>query len=139
MYKVAELLCERENFDVIVNGESIGQVASQTLESMRVINEVTNYPIIRPLATYDKNEVIQIARKINTYDISIKPYEDCCTIFVPEHPIIKPKLEKVLIEESKCNLNELIEEGMNNLDRYTLSFYKKTNILIKNNEEIFEI
>ncbi|MCK9471566.1 MAG: tRNA uracil 4-sulfurtransferase ThiI [Bacilli bacterium] len=139
MYKIAEKLAQKFNYDVIVNGESIGQVASQTLESMRVINEVTNYPIIRPLATFDKDEVIKISRKINTYEISIKPYEDCCTIFVPEHPVIKPKLDKVLIEENKCNLDDLIEEGINNLDIYNLTHYKKTNLFTKENHDKFEI
>lgn len=139
MYKIASEIAKRENYDIIINGESIGQVASQTLESMRVVNEVTSIPIIRPLATFDKNEIISIARKINTYDISIRPYDDCCTVFVPEHPIIKPKLDKVLFEETKCNLNNLVEESLNNLERYKLSFNKKTNIIIKNNEEIFEI
>lgn len=139
MYKIAEKIAQDNDINIIVNGESIGQVASQTLESMRVINEVTNMPIIRPLATYDKNEVIRIARKINTFDISIRPYEDCCTIFVPEHPIIKPKLDKVLQEESKCDLNPLIEEGMKNLKIYNLSIDKKTNILIDENIEKFDI
>ena len=90
MYKIASLICKRDGIDVIINGESIGQVASQTLESMKVVNEVTNIPIIRPLATFDKEEIVDIARKIKTFDISIRPYEDCCTVFVPEHPIIKP-------------------------------------------------
>lgn len=139
MYKIAEKIVLNNNDSIIVNGESIGQVASQTLESMRVINEVTNIPVIRPLATFDKNEVIKIARKIDTYEISIKPYEDCCTIFVPEHPIIKPKLDKVLYEESKCDLVDLIEEGLNNLDIYKLSLDKKTNIFASDDNEIFEI
>src|SRR5690606_26871570 len=97
------------------------------------------YPIIRPLATFDKDEVIKISRKINTYEISIKPYEDCCTIFVPEHPVIKPKLDKGLIEENKCNLDDLIEEGINNLDIYNLTHYKKTNLFTKENHDKFEI
>jgi len=139
MYKIAEKIASDADYNIIVNGESIGQVASQTLESMRVINEVTNMPIIRPLATFDKNEVIKIARKIDTYDISIRPYEDCCTIFVPEHPIIKPKLEKVLKEEERCNLDDLIKEGLNNLDIYHLSLEKKTNIVFDENNEKFEI
>src|SRR5690606_10828972 len=93
------------NIDCIINGESIGQVASQTLESIKVVNDVTNYPIMRPLITFDKEEIIDIAKKINTFDISIRPYEDCCTIFVPEHPIIKPNLKLVLKEELKCDLD----------------------------------
>jgi thiamine biosynthesis protein ThiI len=139
MYKIAAKLVEKNNYDIIINGESIGQVASQTLESIKVINEVTNVPIIRPLATYDKDDVIEIARKINTFEISIKPYEDCCTIFVPEHPIIKPKLDKVLFEESKCDLDELIEEGLNNITTYKLSIKNKTNIFSNLNQDKFEI
>ncbi len=129
MYKIASYLCERDNYDVIINGESIGQVASQTLESIRVVNEVTNIPIIRPLATFDKDEIVKIARQINSYDISIRPYEDCCTVFVPEHPIIKPKLSKVLIEENKCNLDNLIEEALAEVEEMNLNYYEKKTIL----------
>lgn len=139
MYKIAAMLVDRNHYDIIINGESIGQVASQTLESMKVINEVTNIPIIRPLATYDKEDIIKISRKIKTYETSIKPYEDCCTIFVPEHPVIKPRLDKVLFEEAKCNLDELIVDGLNSLDIYKLSIDKKTNIYSKENEDKFEI
>ena len=117
MYKIGAKICEKENINVIINGESIGQVASQTLESMKVVNEVTNIPIIRPLCTYDKEEIIALSRKINTYDISIKPYEDCCTVFVPEHPVIKPDIERVKFEESKCtDMDSLIEEAINNIE-----------------------
>ena len=79
-----------------MNGESIGQVASQTLTSMSVINEVTNMPVIRPVACLDKLEIIDLAKKIDTYDISILPYEDCCTVFVPKHPVINPSLKECL-------------------------------------------
>ena len=117
MYRIASSVCEKEKIDCIINGESIGQVASQTLESIKVVNEVTNIPIIRPLATFDKEEIISLSRKIETYDISIKPYEDCCTVFVPEHPIIKPDIEKVKMEEAKCKqMDELIEEAINNIE-----------------------
>lgn len=136
MYKIAERFCKENNIDCIINGESIGQVASQTLESIKVVNDVTNYPIIRPLATYDKEEIIEIARKIKTYDISIRPYEDCCTIFVPEHPIIKPKLDLVLAEENKCNLDNDIEYAIKNIQKYELSYQKKTTVF---NNEKFEI
>jgi thiamine biosynthesis protein ThiI len=121
---------------VLINGESIGQVASQTLESMAVINEVTNMPIIRPLATYDKTEIMEIARKINTYDISIRPYEDCCTVFVPEHPVIKPRLKNVLVQEEKCNLEALLPEAVAGIERYTVSFKNKISIFEKNTFEI---
>ncbi len=77
---------------------------------MSVVNAVTNMPIIRPVVTYDKEEIVSVARKIKTYDTSIRPYEDCCTVFVPEHPVIKPKLEDVLVEEEKCDLEESIKK-----------------------------
>jgi thiamine biosynthesis protein ThiI len=137
MYRIAEKVAKTNNYHCIINGESIGQVASQTLESMGVVNEVTNMPIIRPLATYDKEEIIEVARKIKTYDISIKPYEDCCTVFVPEHPVIKPKLETVIEEENKCNLEESIERAYNNIEIYELSKKKKTNVFQE--DDIFEI
>ena len=138
MYKIASILCEDKGYECIINGESIGQVASQTLESMKVVNEVTNLPIIRPVATYDKEEIIEIAKKINTYDISIKPYEDCCTVFVPEHPIIKPKMESIIVEENKCNFEESIIKAYNNIEVYEINKTKKTNVIEKNND-IFDI
>ena len=94
MYRIAVNYALKNKMKVIINGESIGQVASQTLTSMSVINNVTNMPIIRPVACMDKLEIIDLAKKINTYDTSILPYEDCCTIFVPDHPVINPLKEK---------------------------------------------
>ena len=79
---------------VIINGESLGQVASQTLESMQAINAVTNTPVIRPVVTMDKLEIIDIAQAIDTFEISIHPFEDCCTIFAPDRPKTNPKLKK---------------------------------------------
>ena len=137
MYKIADMVCRESKIDVIINGESIGQVASQTLESMNVVNEVTNIPIIRPVATYDKEEIIEVARKIKTYDISIRPYEDCCTVFVPEHPVIKPQIEKVLEEENKCDLDELVVEAFKNKEIIRLSCFKKYSVF--ENEDDFEI
>lgn len=110
MYRISEEVAKRNNALVLVNGESIGQVASQTLNSMSVINEVVKMPVIRPVACFDKLEIIDIAKKINTYAISILPYEDCCTIFVPKHPVINPKLDKCLLYESKINYKEMIDE-----------------------------
>lgn len=136
MYRIAHKVCKESKIDVIINGESIGQVASQTLESMNVVNEVTNIPIIRPVATYDKEEIIEVARKIKTFDISIRPYEDCCTVFVPEHPVIKPQIEKVFAEEEKCNLDDLIEEAFNNKEIIRLSCFKKYSVF---KDDEFEI
>ena len=103
MYRISETIAIRNNCKCLVNGESIGQVASQTLTSMSAIGRVVNIPVIRPVACLDKLDIIDIATKIDTYDISIEPYEDCCTIFVPEHPVINPEYE--LCEEYENNFN----------------------------------
>ena len=114
MYRIMESLCKKNKAKVIVNGESIGQVASQTLNSMYVINNVTNIPVIRPVACLDKLEIIDIAKKIDTYETSILPYEDCCTVFVPKHPIINPTLEETLKEEEKFAYDELLKKEIDN-------------------------
>ena len=118
MYRIMEKLAEKKSAYAIINGESIGQVASQTLHSMHVINEVTSYPVIRPVSCLDKLEIIDIAKKIDTYNISILPYEDCCTVFVPKHPIINPSLEECLKQENKFEFTELLEQTIN--DTFTL-------------------
>ena len=94
MYRISEILCRRNNCKIIINGESIGQVASQTLTSMNAINKVVDIPVIRPVACFDKLEIINLANKIDTYNTSILPFEDCCTIFVPKHPVINPDIRK---------------------------------------------
>ncbi len=115
MYRIMEKLTKKYHAHVIINGESIGQVASQTLTSMEVINSVTNIPVIRPVACLDKLEIIAISEKIDTYNISILPYEDCCTVFVPRHPVINPSLEKSINEENKFNYSELIDKAIDNI------------------------
>jgi tRNA uracil 4-sulfurtransferase len=112
MLKITDALRRRQRALAIVTGESLGQVASQTLESMFVINEVTTTPVLRPLVSMDKVEIIEIAKKIDTHDISILPYEDCCTIFTPKSPKTKPKKEKVLHYESAVDLEPLIEKAI---------------------------
>ena len=121
MYKIASKIVKENNMDAIINGESIGQVASQTLESMKVVNDVTNIPIIRPLATYDKEDIVKLSKKIDCFDISIRPYEDCCTVFVPKHPVIKPKLEDAIKEEAKASLDEEIEDAIKNTKKVAIS------------------
>lgn len=116
MYRIAEEVLKNKNLKVIINGESIGQVASQTLTSMAVINSVTNIPIIRPVACMDKLEIIDIANKIGTYETSILPYEDCCTIFLPKHPVINPDLKKAILYENSFNYKELIDECLENIE-----------------------
>lgn len=129
MYRIMERLCYRYNAKAIINGESIGQVASQTLVSMNTINSVTSIPVIRPVSCLDKLEIIDIAKKIDTYDISILPYEDCCTVFVPKHPVINPKKDKCIEMEAKFDYNEMIKETIRNI---------KT-IKIKDEEDINEL
>ena len=119
MYRIAEKYAKKINAKIIINGESIGQVASQTLESMVCINNVTNMPVIRPLATFDKLEIIDIAKKIKTYETSILPYEDCCTIFVPKHPVIKPDLKKAIEYENNIEYEKLIDECIDNIETIT--------------------
>ncbi len=115
MYRISEKLMKKRNCLVLINGESVGQVASQTLTSMQVINSVTNIPVIRPVACLDKLEIINLSKKIETYETSILPYEDCCTIFLPKHPVINPKLEKCIEYEELLNYEELIDEALKNV------------------------
>ena len=114
MYRIANKIMENNNLLCLINGESVGQVASQTLTSMRVINSVTSVPVIRPVACLDKLEIIDIARKIDTYETSILPYEDCCTIFLPKHPVINPDINKAIEYEESFDYNKLIEEAVSN-------------------------
>ena len=101
-----------------MTGESLGQVASQTLESLTAINDVTSTPLLRPLIAADKLDIIKIAREIGTYETSIQPYEDCCTIFTPASPKTKPKLDKVQRYESFTEFDELIERAVRNREVY---------------------
>jgi len=116
MYRIATSI--NKKYKVIINGENIGQVASQTLSSIGVINSVTNFPIIRPVACLDKIEIIDIAKKIGTYETSILPFEDCCTIFVPKHPVINPTLDKC-IEYENFEYENLLKECIDNIEVIT--------------------
>ena len=109
MYRIAEKLARKQNALAIVNGESIGQVASQTLESMMTINAVTRMPVIRPVACMDKVEIIDLARKINTYETSIQPWEDCCTIFTPKNPVTKPTIRRAEWMESHFDFEPMVD------------------------------
>ncbi len=120
MYRVAEGIAKKRDILILGNGESLGQVASQTLASMYAINEVTSMPIIRPVATLDKLEIIDIAKKIDTYEISIRPYEDCCTVFVPENPATNPSLEKCLKYEQNFEFEELVQKCIDETEIMTI-------------------
>ncbi|RSK28182.1 tRNA 4-thiouridine(8) synthase ThiI [Bacillus sp. HMF5848] len=121
MFKIADKIRNQINGLAIVTGDSLGQVASQTLESMFAINEVTTTPIIRPLITTDKTEIIKIAKNINTYDISIRPYEDCCSIFTPSSPKTKPKVDKIDFFESFVDFDEMIDNAIANTEIMVIS------------------
>ncbi|MEG6569174.1 tRNA uracil 4-sulfurtransferase ThiI [Thermoanaerobacterium thermosaccharolyticum] len=109
MMRVAENIANKYGAKALVTGESLGQVASQTIESLYCTNAVTHMPVFRPLIGMDKSEIVEISQKIGTYDISIRPYEDCCTIFVPKHPIIKPDLEEVIEGEKNIDYEKFID------------------------------
>lgn len=125
MMQIADIVRVQTDALGIISGESLGQVASQTLESLTAINEVTSTPILRPLISSDKLEIIDIAKKIDTYEISIRPYEDCCTVFTPSRPKTKPRIEKVKHYESFTDFGPMIEEAVKNRKIYDLPRQKK--------------
>lgn len=116
MMRITERLAEMHGGQAIITGESLGQVASQTTESITSSNSVVTMPVFRPLIAFDKIETIEIANKIDTYETSILPYEDCCTVFLPKFPVIKPRMEKVLKEESKLDVDELVESALKDVE-----------------------
>ncbi|MEE3342754.1 MAG: tRNA uracil 4-sulfurtransferase ThiI [Bacilli bacterium] len=127
MYRIATSVMSKRKALVLINGESVGQVASQTLNSMSVINNVTSVPVIRPVACLDKLEIIDIAKKIGTYEISILPFEDCCTIFLPKHPVINPKLDKCIEYENNFDYEVLLKEAIDNMVTFDMDKDKKYN------------
>ncbi|MBC1607347.1 tRNA 4-thiouridine(8) synthase ThiI [Listeria welshimeri] len=128
MLKITDELRRKRNGLAIVNGESLGQVASQTLESMLAINAVTTTPIIRPVVSMDKNEIIQIAQKIDTYNLSVQPFEDCCTIFTPPSPKTKPKLDKIERYESFTDFDSLITKALDNIETITVNITENAQV-----------
>ena len=116
MIRVANKLCDKFNYKTIITGESLGQVASQTIESLTTTNAVAKYPVLRPLISFNKDEIVALAKEIGTYETSILPYEDCCTVFLPKNPIIKPKTKNSEKEESKIDLELLIQTVIENME-----------------------
>jgi len=116
MMKITETIATTEGALALISGESLAQVASQTMESLLVTDNAVDLPVYRPLIGMDKNEIIDISMKIDTFETSILPFEDCCTVFVPEHPETKPRLEKILIDEEKADLEDLIEEAISSAE-----------------------
>ena len=133
MYRIADEICKQRKIKVITNGESIGQVASQTPESISVIGKVSDTLILRPLCMMDKLEIIDVAKRIDTYETSILPYEDCCTIFDPKNPVTKPKEDKCLYYETLFDYASLVEDCVKN-DRIVKVSYRKRE---EENESIF--
>ncbi|MBM7854815.1 thiamine biosynthesis protein ThiI [Desulfohalotomaculum tongense] len=123
MFRIGQRIAENSGALALVTGESVGQVSSQTLENMAAINKVTVMPVLRPLITYDKLEIIKMAQKIGTYDISIQPYEDCCTLFLPKGPItIKPNMGKILKTESLLDVDGLIEDALEKTETFNFTW-----------------
>lgn len=122
MMEIAQRICEKEGSLALITGESVGQVASQTLQAMVCTDAVCKIPVFRPLIGMDKTEIIEISRKIDTFDISIQPYEDCCTVFTPRHPKIRPQLSMIEESQNSGNFEEMVEKAVENttLKRFKL-------------------
>jgi thiamine biosynthesis protein ThiI len=122
MMKIAEKLAEQEGCLGMVTGESIGQVASQTLHSLAATNEVCTMPVYRPLIAFDKKDIVEIAQQIDTFETSIQPFEDCCTIFVAKHPVTKPSIRIIKRSEQKLEekIIEMIETALSTVEVITV-------------------
>ena len=117
MMRIAEKIALKCGAQCLITGESLAQVASQTVEGMTSSNSVIErLPVLRPLCGFDKDEIIERSRAIGTYETSIQPYEDCCTVFLPRHPVTRPKLNEVIEEEKKLDVNALVEEALKSLE-----------------------
>ncbi|KRL63455.1 thiamine biosynthesis tRNA modification protein ThiI [Lactobacillus psittaci DSM 15354] len=120
MLRLADMIRQKRGGLAIFNGESVGQVASQTLESMAAINNVTTTPVLRPVATMDKTEIIRLAEEIGTFELSIKPFEDCCTIFAPPRPKTKPRIDKAIEYENRLDVDGLLQRAMDGIEISTI-------------------
>ena len=125
MYSIANLLAKQLDIYALITGENVGQVASQTISNIRAASEVVDIPVLRPLAGMNKEEIIDIASQIGTYEISIQPYEDCCSFFVPPHPATSANFEQVQHISKDINLESLYHEAVESLEKETISFYGK--------------
>ena len=121
MTRISEKIALSNGCSAIITGESLGQVASQTMEAMAVTQQCVSLPVLRPLVCLDKSEIISIARKIDTFDTSILPYEDCCTVFTPRHPRTKPRLQDVIKAESALDIDTLVDTAFKNIERVVIS------------------
>lgn len=140
MYRIADSLAKKNNCKAIVSGDSIGQVASQTLESLITVQAVVDSLVIRPLATFDKNDIIKIAKKIKTYQISNRPFSDCCTVYVPKRPVIKPTIERAETFEKAFEFDKYLKTAIKNTRTIEINERKPLNIINQgfSVEEIFK-
>ena len=116
MMKISEICAKKNGSEALITGESLGQVASQTLQALDVTNSAVDMPVFRPLIGMDKEAIVKIARKIDTFETSILPYEDCCTVFTPKHPTTKPKREKIIESEKLLPVDDLIKEAVDGIE-----------------------
>ena len=126
MVKIANKICEREGYGAIITGESLAQVASQTLAAIECTNAAAEFPVFRPVIGMDKTEITEIARKIGTFETSIMPYEDCCTVFTPRHPRTKPRLSDIIAAESRADFDKMVDEAVENTAVKRFKFGERT-------------
>ena len=122
MMKIAERIAKKYDCDMLITGENIGQVASQTVKGLVVTDAAVNIPVMRPLIAFDKVDIMAKAQEIGTYETSIQPYEDCCTIFLPKHPVTRPKLSKILESEALLNEEALIDSALETMETVSINF-----------------
>lgn len=118
--RIAEKIARHNNYDALITGESLGQVASQTVQGITVTNDSVDIPVLRPLIGMDKIDIIRIAEDIETYETSILPFEDCCTVFLPKHPVTKPKVEDIKKSEEALDIDGLVNDAIRNMKVYTI-------------------
>ncbi|WP_352418407.1 tRNA uracil 4-sulfurtransferase ThiI [Proteiniborus sp.] len=120
MMRIAEKIAVREEIDALITGESLGQVASQTIKGIHVTNSSVSLPVLRPLIGMDKVEITEISKEIGTFETSILPFEDCCTVFLPKHPVTRPKLEDIEESEDSLDIEKLIEDAIDKMEIYEI-------------------
>ena len=130
MMRIASKISEKYEYQALITGESLGQVASQTIESMSVINESSKYPILRPLIAMDKKDIIEISEKIGSYEKAIEPYDDCCSIFAPDSPVTKPKLKYIEKSEENLDIESLEDEAINNMEIIEIAWHLLLQIVL---------
>lgn len=116
MMRIAEKIANKNGLQALITGESLGQVASQTIEGLNATNSAVSLPVFRPLIGLDKTDIVEMSRDIETYKISIQPFEDCCTVFLPKHPVTKPKLKDIEKSEEELDVEALIIDAIENME-----------------------